>query len=179
MAVLATTIAWTQQNFPFKPGLWESKTSNSKIHGSYKQLLCLNDENWAKLMVQTGVGDLQHCSSHATVTDTGVSGDGNCSYSFPTQYAPMGDPQHPLTDTFGDTISIEISFDGMTHMIGSGEIKSVETSVQLGLPSIWGTYTQVGPPLKKALEPAFLQFDYRWKSAKCRHRGEKLKQDAQ
>lgn len=173
--LLTATIALAQQNLPLKPGEWESMTSSNGGR-PVKQLLCLNDEKWAKMVVQAGLGSSPACSSEVIATVKGIRGQGSCHISLLTQYAEVGNRNTRLTNNYTDRVSLEISLDGMTHMLGSaievGEktFTPLETSGQ-------GVYRQAGPPQTETIQSTLFQLDYRWKRDKCGRTSEKLKKD--
>src|ERR1017187_9985663 len=74
--LLTTTISWAQQNFPLRPGEWESTTSFSDRRSLLKQRLCLNDRKWTEVIVQADVGSPPACNGDALATEKGLNGGG-------------------------------------------------------------------------------------------------------
>lgn len=98
---LLTSVA-SAQHFPLKPGEWEmTPTSSTPGQPPMKLLFCFNDEMWTKGLTQAPGCTVQNLSVNAT----GASYNVDC----------------PLT-SFHMKGTVNLSFDGMTHMTGKGSL---------------------------------------------------------
>jgi hypothetical protein len=126
LILAATAIASAQQNFPLRSGEWESTTSSGIPNQSPVVLpYCLNDELWTKALTQNPTCAVQRL----TVSLTGISYNVDCS-----------------SKAFQMKGRVDMSFDGMTHMVGKG---SFEMTMN-------GKTNQI-----------VSQSDYRWKGPTC------------
>ena len=177
--LLTTTISWAQQNFPLRPGEWESTTSFSDRRSLLKQRLCLNDRKWTEVIVQADVGSPPACNGDALATEKGLNGGGYCHYLHQTAYKELG-KNFPLEDVYNDSFTFEISFDGMTHMIGKETFLEKKTFTPLEYSqelssSLGPIYKQAGPDQTLIVQSTVLQLDFRWKRDACGRKSKKFK----
>ena len=169
-----------QANFPLKPGEWESTTSFSNPKGgTVKERLCLSDVLWARRLIQsqvpTGDSSDPHCSILPSVSATGVSGSGTCTFKMQTQVRKMSGPNpygEPVTDEHNFRTTLEINFDGMTHMTGKGKVIDEVTYIPLtptehSITSGTTYYSQVGPERTVTNPMGDLRIDLIWKRDTC------------
>jgi len=124
--LMATAVSSAQQKFPLQSGEWEATTPGSTPNQPSMVLpYCLNDELWTKALTQ---------NPSCTITQLNASLTG-ASYLMD---CPM--------KAFQMKGRIDISFDGMTHMVGKG---SFDITVN-------GKTTHSDS-----------QTDYRWKGPTC------------
>jgi hypothetical protein len=126
IALMATTVLSAQQNFPLRSGEWDATVPNPEASKPPMHLLyCLNNETWDRALVHNPTCSIQQLS----ISLTGLSYSMDCP-----------------TKSFQLKGKVNVSFDGLTHMISK---TSIDTIVN-------GKTTH-----------ADSQVDYRWKAAAC------------
>lgn len=126
VAVASIQICSAQSKFPLRPGEWEAKMSASNDPGPpMTTLFCLNDALWVKALTQSPICTIRQLSVTA----------GGASYTIDCE-----------TKTFQMKGNVNLVFDGMEHMTGSGKIDL----------SMSGKTSSSSSAV-----------DYRWKNATC------------
>jgi len=125
--LMAAAVCSAQQKFPRLPGEWTTTTTSSAMAGQEPtvMLYCLNDELWTRSLTQ----DKSCTVTQLNVTTSGISYNISCEMK-----------------TFQMKGKVDISFDGMTHMAGTGSFDMTMNGKTTHSTS---------------------QTDYRWKGATC------------
>ncbi len=126
IVLTASVVSSAQQHFPLRSGEWEATSPSAMPNQPPTVLLyCLNDQLWTKALTQN-----PSCSiTQLSVTLTGASYLMNC---------PM--------KVFLMKGNVNLSFDGMTHMVGKGSVDIIYNGKTTHYDS---------------------QTDYRWKGSTC------------
>jgi len=125
-ALAAIQVCSAQNKFPLRSGEWEAKMSvPGSPSSSMSMLYCLNDALWEKALTQ----DPQCSIQHLAITSSGGSYAIDCEMK-----------------VFQMKGKVDMTFDGMEHMIAKGQIDITMNGKTTSSASV---------------------ADYRWKGATC------------